>query len=293
MNKAGVNLFVIVQYLLPKRLISGLVFRLTRLRLRWFKNLCIRAFCRLYRINMDEALKPDISDYASFNEFFTRELRPGVRSLDGPSARILCPVDGTVSQAGQIDGQRVLQAKGRSYTLAALLGDPQLAMVFDGGSFATLYLAPGDYHRVHMPIDGTLLSMRYLPGTLFSVNPATVSGVDRLYARNERIVCEFATAVGRMVQILVGALNVGSMATVWAGDIKPRHGRDIDYRRYDDERVRLARGAEMGRFNMGSTVIVLFGRGAVSLDPAMVPGQTVELGQTMALAGVQARPGAD
>ncbi|MCH9027531.1 MAG: phosphatidylserine decarboxylase [Proteobacteria bacterium] len=293
MNKAGFSVFVVVQYLLPKRLISSLVFRLTRLRLRWFKNLCIRAFCRLYPIRMDEALKPKISDYASFNEFFTRELRPGVRSLGGPAARILCPVDGTVSQAGQIDGQRVLQAKGRSYTLAALLGDAELAAVFDGGSFATVYLAPCNYHRVHMPIDGTLLSMRYLPGKFFSVNPSTVSGVDGLFARNERIVCEFATAVGRLVQILVGAFNVGSMATVWAGDVTPRKERRIDYRRYDDERVRLARGAEMGRFNMGSTVIVLFARDAVRLDPAMAPGQAVELGQTLALASAQARPGVD
>lgn len=291
MNKAGAALFVMLQYLLPKRLISSLVFRLTRVRLRWFKNLCIRAFCRLYPIRMDEALRPDIADYASFNDFFTRELKPGIRSLDGPVARILCPVDGTVSQAGQIDGQRVLQAKGRSYTMAALLGDAELAAIFAGGSFATLYLAPFNYHRVHMPIDGTLLSMRYLPGTLFSVNPATVGGIDRLFARNERIVCEFATAAGRMVQILVGAFNVGSMATVWAGDVTPRAERNIDYRRYDDAQVRLARGDEMGRFNMGSTVIVLFGRGAVSLEPAIAPGQAVELGQTLALAGAQARAG--
>ncbi len=293
MNKAGVNAFLFLQYLLPKRLISGLVFRLARLRVRWFKNLCIRAFCRLYPIRLDEALKPKIGDYASFNEFFTRDLRPGVRSLGGPSARILCPVDGTVSQAGQVDGQRVLQAKGRFYTLAALLGDAGLAAVFDGGSFATVYLAPHNYHRVHMPVDGTLLSMRYLPGTLYSVNPSTVNGVDSLFARNERIVCEFTTAVGRMAQILVGAFNVGSMAMVWAGDVTPRKERSVDYRRYDDGQVRLARGAEMGRFNMGSTVIVLFARGAVCLDPAMAPGRAVELGQTLALAGVQARPGAD
>ena len=284
MNKAGATLFVMLQYLLPKRLISWFVFRLTRVRVRWFKNLCIRVFCRLYPIRMDEALKPDIGDFASFNEFFTRELRPGIRSLGGPAARILCPADGTVSQAGQIDGQRVLQAKDRSYSLAALLGDAELATIIRGGSFATIYLAPFNYHRVHMPIDGKLLSMRYLPGTLFSVNSATVNGVDSLFARNERIVCEFATDVGRMVQILVGAFNVGSMATVWAGDVTPRQERNIDYRRYDDEQVRLARGDEMGRFNMGSTVIVMFGQGAVGLDPAIESGRTVELGQTLALA---------
>ncbi len=293
MNKAGAAVFVLLQYLLPKRLISGIVFRLTRVRLHWFKNLCIRVFCHLYPVRMDEALNPNIKDYASFNEFFTRELRPGVRSLGGPAARIVCPADGTVSQAGQIDGHQVLQAKGRLYSLAALLGDAELAEAFHGGCFATIYLAPFNYHRVHMPIDGTLLPMRYLPGTLFSVNSATVSGVDSLFARNKRIVCEFATAVGRMVQILVGAFNVGSMATVWAGDVTLRQVHDIEYRRYDDEQIRLERGDEMGRFNMGSTVIVLFGPDAVSLDPAMVSGQAVELGQTLALAGTYARAGAN
>ncbi len=293
MNKTGAAFFVLLQYLLPKRLISRFVFRLTRVRLRWFKNLCIRVFSRLYSIRMDEALKQNINDYASFNDFFTRELRPGVRYLDGPAARILCPVDGIVSEAGQIDGQRLLQAKGRLYSLAALLGDNELAEIFHGGNFATIYLAPCNYHRVHMPIAGRLLSMRYLPGALFSVNPSTVSGVDNLFARNERIVCEFATAVGRMVQILVGAFNVGSMATVWAGDITPRQVRGADYRRYDEDQVRLARGDEMGRFNMGSTVIVLFSQGAISLDPEIIRDQVVQLGQTLALAGTQARPGAN
>ncbi len=292
MNKTGAAFFVLLQYLLPKRLISGFVFRLTRVRLRWFKNLCIRVFSRLYPIRMDEALKPNINDYASFNDFFTRELRPGVRCLDGPAARILCPVDGIVSEAGQIDGQRLLQAKGRLYSLATLLGDNELAEIFHSGSFATIYLAPCNYHRVHMPIAGRLLSMRYLPGALFSVNPSTVSGVDNLFARNERVVCEFATAVGRMVQILVGAFNVGSMATVWAGDITPRQVRRADYRRYDEDQVRLARGDEMGRFNMGSTVIVLFNQGAISMDPEIVRDQVVRLGQTLALADAQASPGA-
>ncbi len=293
MNKAGASLFVLVQYLLPKRLISGLFYRLTRIRTPWFKNLFIRTFSRLYPIRMGEALKTELSDYPSFNDFFTRELKPGVRTLSGPPERILCPADGTVSQAGQIDGDLLLQAKGRQYSLESLLGDPELAEVFIGGSFATIYLAPYNYHRVHMPTAGSLQSMRYLPGNLFSVNQATVSRIDKLFARNERIVCEFATGLGPMAQILVGAFNVGSMATVWAGTVTPRKDRNIDYRRYDDEPVTLAAGDEMGRFNMGSTVIVLFAAGAVNLDSAMVSGQAVELGQTLALAAAPVTAGAN
>jgi phosphatidylserine decarboxylase len=291
MNKAGASIYVAVQYLLPKRLISGLVFRLTRIRTRWFKNLFIRIFSRLYPIRMDEALKTEPGDYRSFNDFFSRELKPGVRTLTGPPERILCPADGTVSQAGQIDGDLLLQAKGRQYRLETLLGDAGLTKDFIGGSFVTVYLAPHNYHRVHMPTTGSLISMRYLPGKLFSVNQATVSRVDSLFARNERIVCEFATGLGPMVQILVGAFNVGSMATVWAGDVTPRKKRRMDYRRYDDEHVHLTAGDEMGRFNMGSTVIVLFAADAVNLDPAMVSGQSVELGQTLALATAPVTPG--
>jgi len=288
MNKLYESLFVAIQFLLPKRMLSRMVYRLARIRLGWLKNTFIRIFMRAYRIRLDEALITDINKFEDFNAFFTRELKPGSRTLGGPPERIFCPADGTISQAGRVDGQLVLQAKGRHYTLDALLGDPQLAAQFNHGCFATIYLAPFNYHRVHMPADGTLLSMRYIPGQLFSVNHTTANRVDNLFARNERIVCEFATATGPMTQILVGALNVGSMATVWAGDVTPRKKRCTDCQRYDDQPVQLARGAEMGRFNMGSTVIVLFGNGQVQLEPGMVAGSVVRVGQAMAHAGMPA-----
>ncbi len=281
MNRSVSALFVFLQYLLPKRQVSRLFFVLTRIRWTWFKNVFIRVFCRLYPVSMDEALKSNINEYSCFNEFFTRELKPGVRRLDGPAQRVVCPVDGTICQLGRIDGDRLLQAKNRPYRLAALLADPKLAAVFNDGSFATIYLAPFNYHRVHMPVAGRLLSMRYVPGQLFSVNEATMQRIDRLFARNERIVCEFETAAGRMVQVMVGAMNVGSMATVWAGDVTPRTNRTVECWQYSEQNLRYQRGSEIGRFNMGSTVIVLFAPGSIRLNPQLEADQAIELGQTL------------
>lgn len=284
MKSLGSRLFVGLQYLLPKRLISRLIHRLTRIRWPWFKNAFIRVFCRLYDVDMSEAQQSDATAFESFNAFFTRELRAGVRPIAPEEDVIACPVDGTVSQAGEIDGDTLIQAKGRHYTLQALLGDESAANSYRGGSFATIYLAPYNYHRIHMPVTGTLTRMHYLPGQLFSVNEATVDRVDRLFARNERVVSEFATAIGPMAMVLVGALNVGSIETVWAGEVTPgapRLNTSINYRHDGEDSVSILRGDEMGRFNMGSTVIVLLPPDNAQLDASLTPGRAVKLGQAI------------
>jgi phosphatidylserine decarboxylase len=276
--------FIAMQYLLPQHLLSRLVGRLARATWRPWKNFLIRAFLRHFRVRMDEAVEPDPFVYPSFNAFFTRALRPDVRFLAAAPA-IACPVDGTVSQAGRIDGERLIQAKGRDFTLAALMaGDEHLAPTFQGGSFATIYLAPYNYHRIHMPIDGGLISTTFVPGRLFSVNAATARRVPRLFARNERITCVFETEVGLMAVILVGALFVGSMSTVWAGDVA-RPGRPRP-KRLDAPRspVFLRRGAELGRFNMGSTVIVMFEPERVRWNAGLAAGATVQLGEAIGTA---------
>jgi phosphatidylserine decarboxylase len=253
--------------------------RLGRLRLGPLTAVVIRLYVRAFRIDLREALEPDPRAYPSFNAFFTRALAPGARPLpadDRHAPPLLSPVDGTLSQGGPIDGRRLFQAKDRGFDLDALLGgDPGLAARFHGGLFATLYLSPRDYHRIHMPTAGRLRLMRHVPGRLFSVNPTTVAGVANLFARNERVVCLFDTAVGPLAVILVGAIFVGSIETVWAGTVTPnRRGRPSDTR-YDETELPLARGAELGRFNLGSTVILLLPRGAATLSPTLRAGAAV------------------
>lgn len=250
-------------------------------RARWqpLKNLLIRAFLGLYRIDMTEASEPDPRAYPHFNAFFTRALRPGTRPPDADPLAVLCPVDGSVSQIGRIDGDRLIQAKGRDYRLGELLGGgAERTSAFAGGAFATLYLAPGDYHRIHMPLAGDLAWMRHLPGRLFSVNATTVALVPRLFARNERVACGFDTPAGAMAMVLVGAIFVGGIETVWAGQITPVRGRTLIP---EGGAARLERGAEMGRFNLGSTVVLLFEPGRVRWDPALAPGQRVRVGQRL------------
>lgn len=276
------KLFVLLQYLLPQHGLSRLVGRLTRVRARGFKNALIRGFIRIFRVDMTDARTTDADSFEHFNAFFTRALREGARPLPDHASDIACPVDGTVSQAGTIDGTGIFQAKDRRYDAADLLGNATEASLFEGGSFATIYLAPYNYHRIHMPMGGRLKCMRYLPGKLFSVNAATVRSVPRLFARNERLACLFETAAGAMAVVLVGALNVGSMETVWAGEVAPRRPRQPTDFAYKKDEVALARGAELGRFNMGSTVIVLFPPGAVELSDGMSPGAQVRMGQVMA-----------
>jgi phosphatidylserine decarboxylase len=273
------RLFVWFQHVLPQHALSRLVLRATRVRAPWFKNWLIRGFLRLYAIDMADAVQPDPFRYASFNEFFTRALRPDARSLAKEPREIACPVDGVISEAGKIDGDTLLQAKGRNYTLKELLASCAWAKDFEGGSFATIYLAPFNYHRVHMPLAGRLRETVYVPGRLFSVNAATASLVPRLFARNERVLTWFDTAFGEFALILVGALNVGSIATVWAGDITPAPRRVATT--LPPQAVSLDKGAELGRFNMGSTVILLFQKDRARWHAELRAGATVRLGQSL------------
>ena len=275
------RLFVWFQHLLPQHALSRLVLRATRVRAVWFKNALIRGFLKLYTIDMAEALQPDPLAYGSFNEFFTRALKPGARPIAPGALDIACPVDGAISEAGRIEGDRLLQAKGRHYTLRELLASQAWASRFDGGSFATIYLAPFNYHRVHMPLRGQLRETVYVPGRLFSVNAVTAAQVPRLFARNERVLTRFDTPHGEVALVLVGALNVGSMATVWAGDITPAARRVVTT--LPPQQVSLDKGEELGRFNMGSTIILLFQKDRASWHAGIRAGATVKLGQSLGL----------
>ena len=275
------RLVVLPQYVMPKHAMTALAGSIASCRGGRLTTALIRWFVAKYGVDMSEAANPDIASYATFNDFFTRALKPGARPL--ADATYVCPVDGSISQFGATDRDQILQAKGHHYAIAALLGgDDQLAEQFEHGSFATLYLSPRDYHRIHMPCDGRLLRMTYVPGTLFSVNPATARGVPDLFARNERVVCLFETARGPFVLTMVGATIVGGMATVWHGTINSPRPGEIRHWYYEDKQVRLARGEEMGRFMLGSTVILLFPKSRLSFDPAWAPGRAVRLGEAMA-----------
>ena len=278
------RLHVLLQYLLPKRALTDFARFVASSRGGLVTTAIIRRFVRKYGVDMSEAAEPDITRYATFNAFFTRALRPGVRPL--ATAQLICPVDGAISQFGAIDRDRIFQAKGHHYSTRALVGgDGELAGRFQDGHFATLYLSPRDYHRIHMPCDGRLLRMIHVPGDLFSVNPATARGVPGLFARNERVVCEFDGALGPFVLVLVGATIVGSMATVWHGQINPPRVKQVREWRYGDQDVRLRQGDEMGRFLLGSTVVMLFAPQPdtpLHFDPAWAPGRAIRLGEVMA-----------
>jgi phosphatidylserine decarboxylase len=273
------RLFVWFQYLLPQHGLSRLILAATRVRTAWFKNWTIRCFLELYRVDMTEAAESDPYRHGSFNEFFTRALKAGVRPIASDPA-IASPVDGCVSEAGTIDHGRLLQAKGRDYGLTELLAAQPWASRFEGGSFATIYLAPFNYHRVHMPLRGELKETVYVPGRLFSVNAVTARHVPGLFARNERVLTLFDSgAMGEFALVLVGALNVGSMATVWAGDITPAARRVVT--RIPGPPTTLEKGAELGRFNMGSTVILLFEPNRVRWHREVHAGSVVRLGQSL------------
>jgi phosphatidylserine decarboxylase len=274
-----VRAFIGLQHLLPQHLLSRIVRGVTRSRIGLVRSALIRAFLRAYPVDLGEAIHAEPRAYASFNEFFTRRLRPGARQPDRDPRAVLCPVDGSVSQAGAIEGDSLLQAKGIRYTAAALLGGD--AAPFAGGSFATLYLAPHNYHRVHMPLAGTLVRARFVPGDLFSVNAATAAGVPGLFTRNERLACLFDTAAGPMAVVLVGALFVGSMSLSWCGEVAGGAGgvRELPVH---DPIIALDRGAELGCFNMGSTVVVLFAPGGPRLVAGLEPGRAVRFGERLA-----------
>ena len=279
------RLFVALQYLLPQHGLSRLIHGLARSRVRWVKDALIDSFIGHYHPDMSEAEQPDPRGYPSFNEFFTRPLRADVRPITSDPAALLSPVDGRVSQIGELDGSWLVQAKGSAYTLEALLAaDPEWTQVFRGGAFATLYLAPFNYHRVHMPLTATLRGAWYVPGQLFSVNAATAAAVPGLFARNERIVCILQAGELSCALVLVGALFVGSLATVWHGEITPRETRRRSDLPLDDGRVSLtlAAGVEMGRFNMGSTVILLLPPGRCHWLPGLAAGSIVRVGAPLA-----------
>ncbi len=275
------RLSLLIQSLLPKRALTVGVGALARTRGGVLTQLAIRRFIARYGVNMSEAADPAIEHFASFNDFFTRPLRAGARPL--ADAPWLCPVDGAISQCGSIVDDRIFQAKGHDYSTTALVGgDAALASRFDNGSFATLYLSPRDYHRIHMPCRGRVQRMLHVPGTLYSVNPATARGVPGLFARNERVVCVFESERGPFIMVLVGATIVGSMATVWHGLVNPPRPGSIREWRYGENGADLARGAEMGRFLLGSTVIMLFPRGTLRLNPDWAPQRAIRMGEAMA-----------
>lgn len=273
-------LAVLPQYLMPKQAITALAGRFAGARAGRWTQAAIRRFIARYGVDMSEAAQPDPAAYPTFNEFFTRPLREGARPL--AAADWLCPVDGAISQFGTIDGDRVFQAKGHHYGTRALVGgDEALAARFRDGSFATLYLSPKDYHRIHMPCEGRLRRMIHVPGALFSVNPATARGVPGLFARNERVVCVFDTERGPLVLALVGATIVGSMATTWHGVVNPPRPGTVREWRYDEREIVLRRGEEMGRFLLGSTVVMLFPKSDLRFNPEWAPGRPIRLGEAM------------
>jgi len=275
------RLAVLPQYLLPKQALTLLAGRIASARAGSSTTRLIRWFVKRYGVDMAEAADPDIAAYPSFNEFFTRALKPGARPL--AQADLICPVDGAISQFGRIERDQVFQAKGHRYSTTALVGgDAALAKQFDHGHFATLYLSPRDYHRIHMPCDGRLRRMIHVPGALFSVNPTTARGVPGLFARNERVVCVFDGPHGPFVLALVGATIVGSMATVWHGIVNPPRVGTLREWRYDDAPVTLKQGDEMGRFLLGSTVVMLFPAGPLAFNPAWEAGRAIRLGEAMA-----------
>ena len=275
------RLAVLPQYLIPKQALTALAGKLASKEAGSLTTSVIRWFVGRYNVNMAEAANPDIASYKSFNDFFTRPLKEGARPQ--ADADFISPVDGAISQFGPIERDQIFQAKGHSYSTTALVGgDRKLAEQFENGSFATLYLSPRDYHRIHMPCDGKLTRMIYVPGELFSVNPTTARGVPGLFARNERVVCVFESEFGPFVLTLVGATIVGSMATVWHGMINPPRPGVVREWRYDGEQaITLKKGAEMGRFLLGSTVVMLFPKDSLAFNPEWTPTRAIRMGEQM------------
>ncbi len=269
------------QYFIPKQGLTRFAGNIAGHQGGSYTTSLITWFVGKYGVNMAEAANPDIASYTSFNEFFTRPLRAGARPL--AKADFVCPVDGAISQFGQIEGDQIFQAKGHSFSTTALVGgDATLAAQFNDGSFANLYLSPKDYHRLHMPCEGRLTRMIYVPGALFSVNPITARGVPNLFARNERVVCVFNSAEhGQFVLVLVGATIVGSMATAWHGLVNPPRSNEVREWRYDDKKIVLKKGDEMGRFLLGSTIVMLFKKDTISFNPDWAPERSVRLGEVM------------
>ncbi|RRJ82326.1 archaetidylserine decarboxylase [Aestuariirhabdus litorea] len=278
------KLFALLQYLVPQHLLSRAAGWVAECRWPWFKNRFISLFVNHYQVDMSQALEEDPKAYEHFNAFFTRALKPGARILAPDPRQLICPADGQISQIGQIEYGRIFQAKGHDFSLTELVGgDTSLADEFMNGSFATIYLSPRDYHRVHMPVEGTLRTMVHVPGKLFSVNQATAENIPGLFARNERVVAIFDTAQGPMAMILVGAMIVASIETVWAGLVAPprREPKRTDYNAAARQPVTLGRGEEMGRFKLGSTVILLYPQQSMRWLESMRAGNSVRMGEAL------------
>ena len=276
------DLFVALQRILPKHSLSRAIASVAESKRPWLKNKLITAAIKAFNINMAEAETENLDDYENFNAFFTRQLKAGVRPIDSGGSTIISPADGAISQAGPINKNRILQAKGIDYSVSRLVGNSVQAQAYDNGSFATIYLSPKDYHRVHMPIAGKLLSSRYIPGELFSVNDQTAQALPGLFARNERLVCEFECAeIGRFSLIFVGAMLVAGIETVWSGFEQPGSGavRETDY---SGDSINFAKGDEIGRFKFGSTVILLFPQQAIEWSEKIEPYAVVKMGQAIA-----------
>jgi phosphatidylserine decarboxylase len=275
------KLKVLTQYIIPKQAMTALAGKLAQAEAGKLSTAVIRWFVQRYQVNMAEAAQSDIQHYNSFNEFFTRPLKADARPL--AKADFVCPVDGAISQFGDIQADQIYQAKGHQYsTLAMLAGDTKLAKQFENGHFATLYLSPKDYHRIHMPCAATLKSMTYVPGDLFSVNPLTAQNVPGLFARNERVICEFDSTHGTFALILVGATIVGSMATTWHGVVNPPRVGRVTTWTYEDQTIAFKQGEEMGRFLLGSTVVMLFPKNTLKFNSNWKPTKTIQLGEKMA-----------
>jgi phosphatidylserine decarboxylase len=273
---------VALQYLVPQKLLTRGMYALARWRFAPFKNAMIRTIARLYDVDLSEAENPDIRAYPHFDAFFTRALKPGARVPDPDPDAVLMPADGRISQAGRIRDGRIVQAKDRDYSVAELLGDTASAEAYRDGIFATVYLSPRDYHRVHTPLPGRVVRTLHVPGKLFSVAPFTVDEIQQLFARNERLVCHLECAHGPMVVAMVGAMLVSGVETVWGGVEIPPYAHAVVAKDYADRRVELARAGELGRFHMGSTVVVLLPRG-FELAPGLDPGTAVRVGQRLAI----------
>lgn len=274
------RLAVLPQYLIPKQALTAFAGKVAGAQGGRWTTALIRWFVQRYQVNMAEAANPDVASYATFNDFFTRALKDGARPL--APADLVCPVDGAISQFGRIERDQIFQAKGHHYSTTALVGgDAALAAQFQDGHFATLYLSPKDYHRIHMPCAGSLRRMIYVPGALFSVNPTTARGVPGLFARNERVVCVFESEHGPFVLTLVGATIVGSMATVWHGVVNPPRPGRLWEQHYQGDAVVLAQGAEMGRFLLGSTVVMLFPKGPLAFNPQWAESGAIRMGEIM------------
>ena len=275
------ELFVALQRLLPKHALSRLIAKAAESQRPWLKNALIERAIASFDININEAESSDLDDYKNFNSFFTRALKEGVRPIDGDAKAIVSPADGAVSQAGPINHQRIIQAKGSDYSASRLLGNSQQAKSYENGSFATIYLSPRDYHRVHIPAAGKLLSTRYIPGDLFSVNDQTAQALPNLFARNERLVCEFESEIGNFVVVFVGAMLVAGIETVWGGYETPGPGaiRETDY---SDRDLNYTKGDEIGRFKFGSTVVMLFQEDKISWQDSLMPQTDIQMGEKIA-----------